>query len=78
MDVNVPLTPPIVSVVLVTVELVDADVWRTRTVSPWMTVPAADVHDPLFTLYSLEAAPLTEIEAVELIPLTVMASDVRV
>jgi hypothetical protein len=76
--VKVPLTPPIVSVVVVEVEFVEAEVWRTRTVSPLLTVPAADVHEPLLLLYSLELAPLTEIDAGELIPLTVMASEVLV
>ena len=77
-DVKVPLTPPMVRVVVVTVELVDADVWRTRMVSPSLTVPEADVHEPLLILYWLEPPPLTEIDAAELIPLTVMAFDVRV
>src|SRR5688572_22778001 len=75
---NVPLTPPMVRVVEVKVKFVDADVWRTRTVSPLLTVPEAVDHDPLLILYSLELGPLTEIDAGELIPLTVMASEVRV
>jgi hypothetical protein len=67
-----------VRVVEVKVKFVDADVWRTRTVSPLLTVPEAVDHDPLLILYSLELGPLTEIDAGELIPLTVMASEVRV
>ena len=77
-EVKLPLTPPMDNVVVVTVEFVEADVCRTRTVSPFVTVPDTDVHEPLLILYSLEGAPLSEIEAEELIPLTVMAPEVRV
>ena len=75
---KLPLTPPMVSVVVVVVLLVDADVCRTRTVSPSLTVLADEIHAPLLIRYSLDAAPLTEIEAGELMPLTVIAFDIRV
>lgn len=75
---KLPLTPPMVSVVVVAVLLVDADVCRTRTVSPLLTVPADETYAPLLMLYRLDAAPLTEMDAGELMPLTVIALDVRV
>ncbi len=42
--VNVPLTPPTVSTVLVTVEPADAEVWRTQTGVLGASVPDADVN----------------------------------
>jgi hypothetical protein len=67
-----------VSVVVVVVLLVEAEVCRTRTVSPSLTVLADEIHAPLLMRYSLEAAPPTEIDAGELMPLTVIAFDMRV
>ena len=42
--VNVPLTPPTVSTVLVTAAPADAEVWRTQTGVFGASVPEADVN----------------------------------
>ena len=42
-EVNVSLTPPIVRIVFVAVELLAEEVWRTVTLSPLTTVPGDDV-----------------------------------
>jgi hypothetical protein len=47
----VPLTPPIVRVAFAVVEKSAADVTRTATESPLLTVPAADVKAPLLMEY---------------------------
>ena len=45
--VNVSDTPPTVSVVLVTVLLVAALVWRTHTDSPSLTLPGVAMNTPV-------------------------------
>jgi hypothetical protein len=72
---NVPLTPPTVRIVVVVVALVDAAVCRTRTRSPSLTVPGAEVHAPLLTRYSLDGSPLTLMSTDTLIPPIVICSD---
>ena len=67
--VNVPCTPPIVSVVTVLVELLALDVWRTAIVEFGDIVPDDDVNAPPFTLYS---PPLTLIAASTFVPLSVI------
>jgi len=70
--VNVSITPPIVSTVLVAVEFAADDVCLTFTVWPLVTVPAVDVQAPPLMLYS---PPATEMAAAVLIHETVMAAD---
>ena len=45
--VNVSLTPPTVSTVSVWVDRLEADTWRTQTVLPFSTTPAAAVKLPV-------------------------------
>ncbi len=72
-----PVTPPILRVRTVAVEKLDDDVWRTVTVFPLFTVPAAEVNAPPLIEY-WQADPLQELietGAAALMPVTVMVFD---
>jgi hypothetical protein len=73
-DVNVPDTPPIVSVVETEAFGEAAEVWRTQTDCPAEIVPGADVNTaPQPIEYS---PPVTATGLAELVPLIVMLLDV--
>lgn len=72
--VNVSDTPPTVSVVFVAVEFAPLDVWRTRTVSLFTTVPENVVHAP--ALFLSHSPPEIVTVAAALIPVIVTGADV--
>ena len=70
--VNTSDTPPMVSVVLLAVELLPEVVCRTFTVWPLVTVPAAAVQAPPLIWYS---PPATLMAVAASIPASVIAAD---
>lgn len=78
-DVNVSVTPLMLSVVLTDAELLADEVWRTVIWSPSRTETGPAPHDPAFFLIWLDAAPLIAADRMtpELMPVIVSVFDVR-